>query len=121
MVSFWIRNSNFRKAKILIWFSEGRIPASTSAVTFGFVTIEPVVAPINPEKEDGLVGFCKSGFMDKVMVLLFVQMVLCLMASIGFIIALCINPTMFCDEKHEFSNVVNGTPIFNEPNFVQLV
>ena len=24
-----------------------------------------------------------------------------LWASIGFIIALCIDPTMFCDEKHE--------------------
>ena len=28
-------------------------------------------------------------------------MALYLMASIGFIIALCIDPTMFCDEKHE--------------------
>ena len=45
-----------------IRFSE-QIPVSNS-ITFGSAI---VVAPNNPEKEDGLVGFCKSGFMDKIM------------------------------------------------------
>ena len=45
-----------------IRFSE-QIPVSNS-ITFGSAI---VVAPNNPEKEDGLIGFCKSGFMNKIM------------------------------------------------------